>query len=335
MPLRVTSNWQPRKRPWGPSNRLSAGIKLVAATVALGAVYYAAHLERVPETGRLRYIDVSPAFVKRLAEEARHDTVHGLEGRLLPPEHALTLHIHRVVQRILEANSLGTIVVAPVSQRPSLAPKRAANEDSPPDTEWHLFVVNDKKVVNARASYGNIVVFTGILPIAKNEEGLAAIVSHEIGHTVARHHQEQVSSVKILLALSTLSTRVLGSDLGMSDYIASILCSPHSQVRELEADAIGLKLLSKACYDPQSALESILVNMYCNADGNLTSVMERMHKHEETRQRRSTHRFSSSHPPSHNRMMHLNGLLPEAYAVRSATHACTEVPENSASNDRA
>lgn len=45
-------------------------------------------------------------------------------------------------------------------------------------TEWTVMVVNDPKTVNAMAAYGNIVVFTGLLPVAKDEDGLASIIGH-------------------------------------------------------------------------------------------------------------------------------------------------------------
>lgn len=52
--------------------------------------------------------------------------------------------------------------------------------------QWELLVVNDDKIVNAAASYGNVVVFTGILPVAKDEQGLAAVLGHGVCYSLYR-----------------------------------------------------------------------------------------------------------------------------------------------------
>ncbi len=124
--------------------------------------------------------------------------------------------MHRVVSRILEANDLGTLrgdprpPVPPRSVLQSGFGSNGESEEAAPDLwdpdstgratasgfgkkEWNLIVVHDKKVVNAMAAPGvclhcervwaliipgTVVVFTGILPVAKDEEGLAAILGH-------------------------------------------------------------------------------------------------------------------------------------------------------------
>ncbi|KAF7791990.1 hypothetical protein EIP86_003017 [Pleurotus ostreatoroseus] len=121
--------------------------------------------------------------------------------------------------------------------------------------EWELMVVNDDKIVNAMTAYGDIVVFTGILPVAKDENGLAAIIGHEIAHTVARHASERVSSAKIGLAVISLLA-LMGLDFGLSNLVSTLLLElPNGRKKELEADQIGLRLMSKACYDPRASPE--------------------------------------------------------------------------------
>jgi metalloendopeptidase OMA1, mitochondrial len=108
----------------------------------------------------------------------------------------------------------------------------------------------------------HVAIFTGILPIAANEAGLAAILGHEVGHVVARHVDERLSQQ--LLA----NGAEIGLDLFLpsSDYKRLILAGaglglnfgvllPYSRTQEQEADAIGLGLMAKAGYDPAEAVE--------------------------------------------------------------------------------
>jgi len=80
---------------------------------------------------------------------------------------------------------------------------------------------------------GQIVFFTGLLACCKNDSHIAAVLSHEIGHLVGKHSQETMSAFWFWFQ-QRANTR-------------------HTQQMELEADVIGMMLLARACYDPQSA----------------------------------------------------------------------------------
>ncbi|KAH9931736.1 hypothetical protein B0H21DRAFT_781031 [Amylocystis lapponica] len=203
--------------------------QVFAVVVVGGGVYYLSHLEQVPETGRWRFMDVNPKYETKLAKIAYEETLQEFKGRTLPENHPLTRHVRRVVNRILESNNLGVLrgsepgLIPPASVTDDLWAPQLPPEDVLPGAggrEWNLLVVNDDKVVNAAATFGNIIVFTGILPVAKDEQGLAAILGH-----VARHNSERYSSMKVLLALATL------------------------------LEVVGLDAFFRACYDPRSSPE--------------------------------------------------------------------------------
>lgn len=102
--------------------------------------------------------------VVQLAEAAHQQLMHEFKGKVLPPNHPLSRHIRRVVERILEANNLGTLKSPDATSRllPSTDVWSMGEPDRiPPEVggkEWHLFVVNDDKVVNAMASFGETLV---------------------------------------------------------------------------------------------------------------------------------------------------------------------------------
>jgi predicted Zn-dependent protease len=112
---------------------------------------------------------------------------------------------------------------------------------------------------------GKIVVYSGILPIAQNEAGLAAVLGHEVAHALAHHGAERLSNQQAV-ALGTAATgALLAADpdtarvapqimaaLGVAATVGYLL--PMSRTQESEADHIGLILMALAGYDPREAL---------------------------------------------------------------------------------
>lgn len=117
-------------------------------------------------------------------------------AHILAPTHPVSRHVRRVVSRILTASNLGVIrgeerreatlfgfdnfggfggFSSPDS---SLGASTHPSEAYGPEKQWDVLVVNDRKMINAMATPGVVVVFTGILPVCQDEEGLAAVLAH-------------------------------------------------------------------------------------------------------------------------------------------------------------
>ncbi|KAI0704359.1 peptidase family M48-domain-containing protein [Cytidiella melzeri] len=309
----------------GPNNtskRWTLGARGIAGIAVAGGVYYVTHLERVPETGRWRFMNVSPKVDSYMAETARLAMLQEFEGKILPPSHRLTRHISDVVTRILEANDLGKLRTphpadvlgqATHAGSGSNVTHRRREEVLNPEAggiEWELLVVDDESVVNAAAAYGNIIVYTGILSVAQDEQGLAAVLGHEIGHVVARHNAESFSFIGLLQVAVYLASEFLDINYGLLSSLATYLLQlPHSRAVEFEADEIGLRLMSKACYDPGAA----------------PKLQERLGKYAEKEGVISNLSFMYTHPPSEARVKQ---KLPQAYAIRAGNAECAFLLDN-------
>lgn len=130
-----------------------------------------------------------------------------------------------------------------------------------PNAQWE-FVLFESQEANAFCLPGGKVgVYTGILPITKDEAGLATVIGHEVAHAVARHGAERMSEA----AAMNLGGQVFGSVTAGSKYEAYAPTAyglvakvgrelPHSRGQESEADHIGLLYMARAGYDPEAAV---------------------------------------------------------------------------------
>lgn len=128
--------------------------------------------------------------------------------------------------------------------------------------KWQFSLVDSDQVNAWCMPGGRVVVYTGILPIAKTETGLAVVMGHEIAHAVANHGNERMSQSMLLeyglsaiddaMAAQTAQTRELFlSAAGLGAKVAVLL--PYSRLHESEADRLGLVFMAMAGYDPREA----------------------------------------------------------------------------------
>lgn len=108
---------------------------------------------------------------------------------------------------------------------------------------------------------GKVFVYSGILPICETDDGLAAVLGHEIAHNLAQHAAEKLSSM-VFLQPVVWTLRILdnqGYTFGLGELVGSLILDlgimrPSSREQESEADYIGLLLMSQSCYDPEAAV---------------------------------------------------------------------------------
>ncbi len=130
--------------------------------------------------------------------------------------------------------------------------------------KWEFNLVEDPQVNAWCMPGGKVVVYTGILPITKNETGLAVVLGHEIAHAIAEHGNERMSqgllqqlggvALSVALKNEPETTQALFyTAYGVGTTVGVIL--PFSRTQESEADHLGLIFMAMAGYNPNSAVE--------------------------------------------------------------------------------
>lgn len=129
--------------------------------------------------------------------------------------------------------------------------------------KWEFNLVDDKTPNAWCMPGGKVVVYSGILPLTVDRNGLAVVMSHEIAHAVARHGNERMSQQLVAqlggMALSEAvkekpeeTKKIFMTAYGIGAQIGVML--PYSREHELEADKLGLIFMAMAGYDPAAAV---------------------------------------------------------------------------------
>lgn len=174
------------------------------------------------------------------------------------------------------------------------------------DYDWRVALLEDPSVNAFALPGGYVAVLSGLLPVAANADGLAAVIGHEIAHVIARHGAERVThqrmadlgrlAVGVALGDMDPATRgaILGA-LGMGTQFGILM--PFSRTHEAEADRIGLMIMARACFDPREA-PALWTRMARAAQGGPPE-------------------FLSTHPAHGSRIEALQGWMEEALAARA------------------
>lgn len=130
--------------------------------------------------------------------------------------------------------------------------------------QWETAVFVDATPNAFALPGGKVGVHTGIFTVAKNQDQLAAVIAHEVGHVVSRHHDERITRQMGAQAGLGLLGAVLGSRYGQGAANATnqlggaavqgLFLLPNSRTQETEADVVGQQLMASAGFNPQEAV---------------------------------------------------------------------------------
>ncbi len=164
--------------------------------------------------------------------------------------------------------------------------------------QWEYILIDNKKIKNAWCMPGGkIAVYTGILDVTKNKNGLAAIMGHEIAHAVAKHSVERASRGVILNTTIQITDILTGGKVSQVNRTTGMdtvgllaqlgIMNPFSRKQESEADYLGLIFSSLSGYDIRET----------------TKIWDRM---KEANKGKAPPEFMSTHPSAENRIKKIN-----------------------------
>lgn len=194
---------------------------------------------------------------------------------------------------------------------------RIAQQASPrlPDAKWE-FVVFESKEANAFCLPGGKVgVYTGLLPIAQTEAGLATVIGHEVAHAAEHHGAERMSIATGVQGLSKAAgsavdekySQIAAVALGGLGKVGVEL--PFSRTQESEADHVGVLYMARAGYDPEEAVR--FWERFAASHGDQSQGISLLR----------------THPVDAKRIEDLKGWMPEAKAEYQKAKARGAAPE--------
>eukprot|EP00899_Mesostigma_viride_P016082 jgi/Mesvir1/24475/Mv21834-RA.2 len=209
---------------------------MTAVACSFGTYIYVTNLEVVPYTERRHCVLPSVEQERAMGEELYRMILSEHKSEVLPPNHPAVRRLHRVATEICRQA---------VIQNPDCEHLK--------DMRWEFNVIQSKEANAFVLPGGKVVVFSSLLH-AFNDDELAAVVAHEVGHAVARHNAESLTSRSLINLLKLVLFAVTGIHPGGVGTLLDIgLTLPFSRRQELEADLIGLLLMASACFNPYGA----------------------------------------------------------------------------------
>lgn len=194
----------------------------------------------------------------------------------------------------LNANRAETDRVRRIAAR--LIPETGAFRADAPGWKWEVNVQTSDELNAYCMPGGKIMVYTGLIEKLKlSDDELATVMGHEIGHALREHGRERVSRQIGQETVLTIGAALLGvnSDaaVGLANQVATVTFQlPHSREQESEADRLGLELMARAGYNPNSAV-SLWQKMQATGGGGPPQ-------------------FLSTHPSGTTRIADIQALIP-------------------------
>lgn len=256
--------------------------KIIALTITAAVLYACA---TVPVTGRKQLSLVSSAEINQMSAAQYQEVIKTGPISNNQEQTAMVKRVGVKIQKAVEKY---------------MADKGASDQLA--GFNWEFNLIQDDKTVNAWCMPGGKVAFyTAILPICKDEDGIAVVMGHEVAHAIANHGAERMSQGMIAeFGLSTIGAAMgqnptatqqifmqavgMGTNVGMLKF---------SRSHESEADHMGLIFMAMAGYNPNTA-PKFWERMSTMSGGEAPPE------------------FLSTHPSHETRIKDLEGWIPEA-----------------------
>lgn len=244
------------------SRRIVSGRVLLAlAIVAFSVVMYFSRTEVNPVTGKRQHIAMSVDQELAMGLEAAPEMAGQMGGAADPRRDPAAAFIA----------GLGCKLVA-----------QSDAARSPYRNNFHFYLLNDRKTINAFALPGGQVFMTrGLFSRLSDEAEVAGVLGHEIGHVIGRHAAVQMAKgelgqrIAMAVGVGASGDSRHGRDAAMAAMMANQMLKLHfSRGDESEADDFGLKFMAEAGYDPRAMLDVMKVLKQASASGHTPEILQ-------------------------------------------------------------
>jgi predicted Zn-dependent protease len=248
-------------------------VAILLAALVVGVLLLNSHRQKTPVTNRVQHVTLTDAQQKQLGSQEYAKTLRANRARIVSsgPQYA---EVQRVARRI----------------------EAVAGRDKP-DFVWKVTLIRKNDANAFCLPGGKIVVYTGILPLTRNDAGLATVLGHEVAHATAEHVAERIERNHLTEVAATIIAGGIAFTPEQFIRLTALLgvgaSLPFSRSQESEADHIGLIYMARAGYDPRQSVA-------------FWKRMQRASRGQEPPE------FLSDHPSDAHRVQRVRGWLPEA-----------------------
>ena len=265
---------------------------MLLAFAAYAGIYWFSNRVEDPYTGEKVLIDGSIGIEeeKALGLQA-YEEILSIE-RPVDRNSQVAREVRAIAQRLVAKVD---VVEAELAAEHGLQPTRYSR-----DFDWDVNVIQSDQANAFCLPGGKMAVYTGLLPVAQNQDALAVVMGHEIAHALLRHGAQRMSQQK-LTQIGQMAGAMSGMDPQQQQMVMAALgygyLLPYARAHETQADEVGLMLAAAACFDPRESVP--LWERMGQASGG-----------------EAPPEFSSTHPNPGTRIQNLNALMPKAMEYR-------------------
>ena len=276
----------PRRRGFNPR------ILVLIAFIGYGAYYYFSNQTLDPVTGEKVLIDrsLSVEDEKALGLQAYEEILS--QERPVDPSTPIAREVQEIARRLIE--KVPEVEAALAAENGQQATGFSST------FEWDVNVIQSEQANAFCLPGGKMAVYTGLVPVAQNEDAMAVVMGHEIAHALLRHGAQRMAQQK-LSQVGQMAGAMSGMDPQQQQMVMAAMgygyLLPYARKHETEADYVGLMLAAAACYDPQESVP--LWERMSAASGG-----------------QAPPEFQSTHPNPGTRIENLQSLMPKAMEYR-------------------
>lgn len=277
---------RPRRRGFNPR------ILILVAFAAYGIYYYFSNRTVDPYTGEKVLIDrnLDAGQEEALGLQAYREIL--AQEQPVDPNSQIAQQVRAIAARLVDKVD---DVEAALAEERGVQAQNFARE-----FKWEVNVLNSPQANAFALPGGKMAVYTGLVPVARNADGMAVVMGHEIAHALMRHGAQRMARGKLeQIGMAGAAAGGVDPQMQQMIYQAYGVTSqlPYARGHESQADEVGLMLMAAACFNPDEAVP-LWQRMAQASGGN------------------SPPEFASTHPSPETRIQHLQSLLPKAHQYR-------------------